>query len=458
MGRELTKQDARASLIRLLNTGHLLLTIGSYYLTFRLSIQLGPLESRYYLYVAALYGVLLYLFDRTYNAYLVGFMSPGDLAYSQSLSSTLSLLIVYTLTALAWTRFYNIAPFLLLLLCQILLNLIWSHFITNLYFKLIPTKKTVVVYGKEEDLLRIGEIKDNPRKFSLDTYIREDALMDFQQTLEGYEAMFVIGINAALRNQLAQHCAQRGIQGYFLPDVGDVLLSGARHIQSYSVPILNVERKVPAPEFLFIKRCFDILASLLGLAVASPFMLLTALAVWLYDRGPVFYTQTRLTKDGKLFHMIKFRSMRVDAEKDGVARLTTEGDERITPVGRLIRAIRMDELPQLINILKGDMSIVGPRPERPEIASQYTKEFPAFALRLQVKAGLTGYAQVYGRYNTDPRDKLEMDLMYINKMGIFTDMMLIFGTLRILFVKESTSGIQAGHITANLSETNEEQK
>lgn len=446
-------KDKHVSTIKLLNTGHFLLTVLSFLLVFAGTIELGRSEYRYYLYAAALYGVLLYLLDRTYNAYLVGFMSAGDMAYSQSLSCTLSILGIYAVTVLAWTRFYNPLPFLFLLAGQVICNILWSRLITWIYFRLIPPRKTAVLYRKREDLMRVEEIKENPRKFRLSAFIPEEKLgPDFTQTLASYEALFVIGIDASLRNRIAQYCVERSVQGYFLPDVGDVILSGAQHIQSYSVPVLNVERKRPVPEFLLLKRLFDIAASLIGLILASPFMLITALAVKLYDHGPVFYTQTRLTKDAKVFKMIKFRSMRTDAEKDGVARLTTENDDRITPVGKIIRAIRMDELPQLINILKGEMSIVGPRPERPEIAEQYAREFPAFRLRLQVKAGLTGYAQVYGRYNTDPHDKLEMDLMYINKMGVFTDLMLIFGTLRILFVKESTSGVQAGHITASLTE------
>ena len=143
------------------------------------------------------------------------------------------------------------------------------------------------------------------------------------------------------------------------------------------------------------------------------------------------------------FKIIKFRSMRVDAEKDGVARLSTgDKDDRITPVGRIVRKCRLDELPQLINILKGEMSFVGPRPERPEIAKQYYEKMPDFALRLQVKAGLTGYAQVYGKYNTDPYEKLEFDLLYINNMGILTDLELLFATAGILFVGESTKGVE----------------
>lgn len=148
----------------------------------------------------------------------------------------------------------------------------------------------------------------------------------------------------------------------------------------------------------------------------------------------------------------KFRSMNTNAEKDGVARLTSENDQRVTPIGKVIRAIRVDELPQLFNILKGDMSIVGPRPERPEIAEQYRKELPAFDLRLQVKAGLTGYAQVYGRYNTEPQDKLKMDLMYINHASISEDLKLIFATVRILFMRESTSGVADGQTTASAVE------
>ena len=167
------------------------------------------------------------------------------------------------------------------------------------------------------------------------------------------------------------------------------------------------------------------------------------------DGGPVFYKQCRLTKDGRRFDIIKFRSMKVDAEKDGVARLSTgETDDRITPVGRVIRKFRLDELPQLINILKGDLSICGPRPERPEIAAQYCETLPEFALRLQVKAGLTGYAQVYGKYNTSPYDKLQMDLMYIAHQGILEDLKLMLATVKVLFIPESTEGITEGETTA----------
>jgi lipopolysaccharide/colanic/teichoic acid biosynthesis glycosyltransferase len=225
----------------------------------------------------------------------------------------------------------------------------------------------------------------------------------------------------------------------------------------FHLPIMQIKRYQPNVEYVAAKRFMDILVSGIALIVLSPVMLVTAIAIKATDKGPVFYKQCRLTKDGRTFDVLKFRSMRVDAEKDGVARLSTgSSDSRITPVGSVIRKVRIDELPQFINILKGDMSLVGPRPERPEIAAQYEKELPEFALRLQAKAGLTGYAQVYGKYNTTPYDKLQMDLMYISKPSILEDLRIIFATVKILFLPESTDGIAEGATTAMQAEEEKE--
>lgn len=177
-------------------------------------------------------------------------------------------------------------------------------------------------------------------------------------------------------------------------------------------------------------------------------MLITAIAVKVYDGGPVLYKQVRCTRGEKEFKILKFRSMRVDAEKDGVARLASKNDSRITPVGKIIRKVRLDELPQLFNILKGDMSFIGPRPERPEIIEQYKEDMPEFAFRMKVKAGLAGYAQVYGKYNTTPYDKLKLDLTYIENYTVWLDVKLMLLTLKILFVPESTEGVDESQTTA----------
>ena len=189
------------------------------------------------------------------------------------------------------------------------------------------------------------------------------------------------------------------------------------------------------------------------LIVLSPLMLIIALLVHFYDGGPVFYKQERLTKDGAVFLVYKFRSMRVDSEKEKRLRLAMKkGDSRVTPVGKVLRNIHFDELPQLINIIKGDMSLVGPRPERPEIAAEYTKEIPEFPYRLKVKAGLTGYAQVYGKYNTTPYDKLKLDLTYIENYSFLLDLQLIATTVKILFQKENTEGVDQWQTTASKRE------
>ena len=180
---------------------------------------------------------------------------------------------------------------------------------------------------------------------------------------------------------------------------------------------------------------------------ASPFMLIIALAVKLYDGGPVLYKQERLTRDGRPFMIYKFRSMSMDSEKSG-ARLAAKGDKRVTPVGRVIRNIHFDELPQLFNILKGDMSMVGPRPERQVIADQYAEEIPEFVLRTKVKAGLTGYAQVYGKYNTTPYDKLKFDITYIENYSLWLDVKIMLLTFKILFQKENTEGVDETQKTA----------
>jgi lipopolysaccharide/colanic/teichoic acid biosynthesis glycosyltransferase len=200
---------------------------------------------------------------------------------------------------------------------------------------------------------------------------------------------------------------------------------------------------------VILKRAFDVVFAILALVITSPIQLFVALAIKLEDGGPVFYKQVRLTKDGREFKLWKYRSMKVGAESDGVARLSAgENDPRITRVGRFIRASRLDEIPQFVNILLGDMSVVGPRPERPEIAAAYEEELPEFKLRLQAKCGLTGYAQVYGKYNSEPYDKLQMDLIYIANPGVAQDLSIIIATLKILFLKDSTEGVEVGQENA----------
>ena len=425
----------------------------------------------YSLSVCAMYAASLIMLSRIYSAYKVGLMRVGELFYGQTLANLISLAITYILACVLARRLLNPLAGFGCAAVQALFSAAWTVSANRLYFTLHKPKRTVVIYRGESDLRKLEEIRFFGERWSVERTVQWDeenvhdlpykketpggrsfeAIQKLMRIMEDYEAVFVSGVSATLRNGIVKYCVEKNKACYFVPHTGDVIISGAEHIRSFSVPICRARRSRPAPEYLLLKRAMDIVLSLLAIIVTSPFMAIAALAIWSYDHGPVLYKQVRLTKDGRLFEILKLRSMIVDAEKGG-ARLAGEHDDRITPVGRIIRAIRFDELPQLFNILKGDMSIVGPRPERPEIAEQYRKELPAFDLRLQVKAGLTGYAQIYGRYNTEPQDKLKMDLMYINHASLAEDIKLIFATVRILFMRESTSGVAEGQTTASAVE------
>ena len=407
---------------------------------------------RYNYYVTIAYGFFLYWLKKTYNAELFGFVRVRMLAMSQFLAQLMATAAIYMLVSIGWRHFTNPCIFLVLLAVQLAIDILWSYFGSEYFFRLYPAKRTVLIYRNEIDRRRFGAVKGKPieRLHKVVDEIQFDGRFeDLEGELDKYEAIFVAGVNSHCRNGILKYCKNRGVPGFFLPHIGDAIMQEAKHIRSFDSPVLYVNRTVPDPLYAFGKRTFDIASSGVALILLSPIMLITALIIRLYDRGPAFYKQTRLTKNGREFKILKFRSMRVDAEKDGVARLSSgDNDDRITPIGRFIRKCRIDELPQLINIFKGDMSVVGPRPERPEIAEQYYEKMPDFRLRLQVKAGLTGYAQVYGKYNTDPYEKLEFDLLYINHMSFLTDIQLCFATFSILFSSESTEGIDANATTA----------
>ncbi len=244
-----------------------------------------------------------------------------------------------------------------------------------------------------------------------------------------------------------------GIRVYIMPKIPDILIKGADQLHLFDTPILLTREYVLSFEQRMAKRIIDFVCAFILCLITSPIMLLTAIAIKLYDRGPVLYKQIRCTRDMKEFYILKFRSMKVDAEKDGVARLAAKHDDRITPVGRFIRMVRIDELPQLFNILKGEMTFIGPRPERPEIIEQYMKDMPEFLFRTKVKAGLAGYAQVYGKYNTTPYDKLKLDLFYIENYSIWLDIKLMLLTLKILFKPDSTEGVDSSQTTALKNES-----
>ena len=391
--------------------------------------------------VVALFFVLYILFCRIYDGFLISINRISEIVYSQALSSVISDFLLYAVICLLSKRLVNPLPLFGALVVQVLLSGLWAYCAHRWYFSKFPAKRTAVIYDVREGLERLVEEYGLEKKFKIQIAMNVQQALANKELLNRMETVFLSGIHSHDRNILLKYCVEKDINVYVIPRIGDVLMSGAQSMHMFHLPMLQVGRYHPSPVYLFLKRGFDILASGIATVIMSPVFAATAIAIKRYDGGPVFYKQQRLTKDGKIFEVLKFRSMRVDAEKDGVARLSTgDKDDRITPVGRFIRKVRIDELPQLLNILKGDMTICGPRPERPEIAEQYEQELPEFRLRLQAKAGLTGYAQVYGKYNTTPYDKLMMDLMYIAHPSFLQDLQIMFATVKILFMKESTEG------------------
>lgn len=393
--------------------------------------------------VIALFFLLYLMFGRVYEAFMFNIYSVVELVYSQALSSALSDFIMYIVIWLLTKHLPSVWPMAAGFCLQLLLSLLWSVLTTQWYSRSFPPRRAMLILGEDGNADALVAKYSEGGKFEVVLSASVDELMDGGVEIpEDIRSVFLCGVHSHDRNVILKYCVAHGLTAYIIPRIGDVLMSGARRMHLSHQLVLRVGRYNPNPEYLIAKRIMDILLSALALVISSPVMLVTAAAIKLTDGGPVFYKQTRMTKDGKLFQVLKFRSMRTDAEKDGVARLSTgDKDDRITPVGRVIRKVRIDELPQLINILLGDMSIVGPRPERPEIAEQYMEILPEFELRLQTKAGLTGYAQVYGKYNTTPYDKLQMDLMYISNPSLVEDIRIILATVKILFEKESTEGV-----------------
>ena len=237
-------------------------------------------------------------------------------------------------------------------------------------------------------------------------------------------------------------CYQHGKRPLLIPNTFEIFCSGAELDKIDDIPVFRPPGLRPTLEVRTLKRTLDLCVAVIGFVCALPFMLVTALAIKISDGGTILYSQVRTGRDGKNFRVYKFRTMRADAEKYSGPMLAQENDPRITWLGRFLRAVRIDELPQIWNVLVGDMSIVGPRPERPFFVQQYIEEMPEYAYRHNVKPGITGLAQVYGKYNTTPFDKLVYDLMYIQRCNILTDLIIIIQTVKVLFTKSATDGVQ----------------
>lgn len=398
----------------------------------------------------AIYVVLIFFFSNMYGGMRIGYLKNGEVIFSQIFATMLANIVTYGQVSIMVTSLFDIEPFFYMVVMQIAWVIVWINIANFIYQHIFEPRQMLLIHGDrpyDDIVAKFGTRKD---KYNITKCMSYRAGYDdlFMEVLEPYDAVVIWDIPVDVRNKILKFCYGHSIRVYIMPKITDVILKGAEQLNLFDTPILFTREYKMSIDQRFWKRFIDIACSLILIIVTSPLMLLTALAVRLYDGGPILYKQVRCTIGGKEFKIMKFRSMSVDAEKDGKARLASKNDVRITPIGKFIRVCRLDELPQLFNILKGEMSFIGPRPERPEIISQYVEIMPEFKFRMRVKAGLAGYAQVYGKYNTTPYDKLKLDLYYIENYSVWMDIKLMFLTLKILLMPDSTEGIESTQITA----------
>ena len=407
--------------------------------------------------VIGLYALMAFIFGRVFGGFRAGSSRVLESLYTQILIVLCANAVTYLQLCLIgnWRFLSNLQPMGLMTLVDILVVVIWVLLTRLGYVKLYPPRKLLVVYGKYNPGQLIRKLTSRADKYDIQEAVSIEVGVDeIIEKICRYHNVLLMDIPDEIRNKLLKFCFEQDIRCYCVPKISDIMIQSASEIHLFDTSLLLFRNYGLNIEQRFMKRLFDIVVSLVAIILAAPVMLVIAICIKAYDGGPVFFTQERLTKGGRVFKLYKFRSMRV-RPADQEYCLTRKDDDRITPVGRVLRNIHFDELPQIFNILKGDMSFVGPRPECPQLAEEYGQIVPEFKYRLKVRAGLTGFAQVYGKYNTTPYDKLKLDLTYIEKYSFLLDLKLMILTFKILFQKENTEGIESWQTNAAPAESKE---
>lgn len=397
-----------------------------------------------------IYAVLYFVIGKWMHAFKIGVERKANLLASQVLTLfTVDLIEVFLSCAITGQFryfWYFLWFYFVSWLFMSVVNCLITVPMVNIYRKKFPPLHMIEIYGERLNKLydKVNFLKYKYDVTDLLSCDEEESVI--REKIAPFDAVLLNDLPARKKNRILKICFSMNKRVYFVPKISDILVKNSEELNLFDTPLFLDRNHGLRLSQRAVKRFFDILLSSLALVILSPLFGITAFAIHHEDGGPVFYKQERVTLNGKHFWILKFRSMIVDAEKDGKPHPAGEKDDRITKVGHVIRTCRIDELPQLINILKGDMSIVGPRPERWEHCDKYRAEIPEWDLRNKVRGGLTGYAQVYGKYDTTAIDKLKMDLIYITNYSLLLDLQIIFQTVKILFQKESTEGFSEDRI------------
>ncbi|HAQ63143.1 MAG TPA: polyprenyl glycosylphosphotransferase [Ruminococcaceae bacterium] len=385
-----------------------------------------------------------------YGGYRIGIYKSKPIISSMTLSTVITDFVTYIQLCIMNTnsannqtfRFENFHLLLLVLCLQFIVIVGFAYFGNYIYFFInSPEKCCVITTSKTALNSVVPKIKKYRKQYEITDMILFTS-PDLFDIIDRCDTVFVYDVPISSRTMIVEYCYSKNKNIYYNFEMCDVVALRGRTAILDDKPLYASQVKELTFEQRAVKRAFDVFFSVLGLIILSPLFALCAILIKAEDGGKVLFKQKRATKDGKIFSVYKFRTMK---EKDSVNRSVTSDDDRITKVGNLLRKFRIDELPQLINIIKGDMSIVGPRPEMVENVDEYEDKLPEFSYRLRVKAGLTGHAQIAGKYNTSPKDKLVLDLMYIEKYSLWLDFKLIFQTLTVFFkAAESTEAFGHG--------------
>lgn len=404
----------------------------------------------------AFYAMFNIMFSRLYGGLRVGYLKRIEIFYSLTLATICTNIVSYLEITLISRWFLSPIPLIELTVVQILMILVWTFASQYLYSRLYRARNLLVIYGEKDPQDLIDKMNDRKDKYNVSEKIHiSRGEKEIHQIMHHFDGVIIWDLPSTERNRYVKYCFAHSMRCYISPKISDIILMGSERIHLFDTPLLLSRNTGLYVEQRAIKRLMDILISAIFIVFLSPIMLIIAIAVKLCDGGPVFYSQERLTRKGKSFRILKFRSMYVDSEKNG-AMLASRHDQRITPVGHVLRNLHLDEIPQLFNVFVGHMSLVGPRPERKDIMREYEKSIPEFYYRLKVKAGLTGYAQVYGKYNTTPYDKLKLDLFYIENYSILLDIKLLFMTVKIFFQKDAAEGVPDSQKNALKDSTRQE--
>lgn len=381
---------------------------------------------------------------RVYGGFEVDTKKSRPVIYSLSISVFAADLVAHLFLCIMNTTVVHDGKFvyeqpLLLVLCiiiQVLLITVFTYGGNSIYFHFVPPHETLVILRPGDDIRRLTKkISAYRRQFVIRQFATIDQ-GDLYDLIDRYDTVFLCNLSVRERQSIVEYCYSQKKNFYYTLEISDLVSLGSERVMFDDTSMMHSAPKGLTMEQRIIKRLSDIVLALVCLILLSPLMLITAVAIKLEDGGHVFYRQRRATYAGRTFEVIKFRSMR---EEDTINRSVTKDDDRITKVGRVIRKYRIDEIPQLINVLKSDMSFVGPRPEMLENVQKYTKTLPEFSYRLWAKAGLTGMAQVYGKYNTSPKEKLALDMIYIEQYSLLLDLKLLLRTILVFFTPDEST-------------------